>query len=129
MEDGAGSNNQNYRHQLITERQQPITYGACAGSVLASALTTLATPLSQRRLTTKRARLGMSKQVEPENPIPAPPDVDSLHGVDTIPIAKVDKNEPIVTRRELWAYYRLYLSLRSVRILIKGAVYYNGDNV
>ncbi|KAI5117559.1 hypothetical protein M0805_004472 [Coniferiporia weirii] len=52
----------------------------------------------------------MAKQPVPEIPL-AP--VDSLTDRDApLPLADVDKNEPIVTRRELWSYY----------------LYYNGDN-
>ena len=50
----------------------------------------------------------MSKQIEPENPIPSALEVESFQDVDIAPpIARVDKNEPIVTRRELWSYYRM----------------------
>lgn len=53
----------------------------------------------------------MSKQPAPENP-PVPVLVENEnvgeHGEDAvaIPIAKVGRHEPVVTRKELWAYYR-----------------------
>ena len=49
----------------------------------------------------------MSKQVTLENPAPVLVEVDSLQETNaSVPIAKVDKHEPIVTRKELWSYYR-----------------------
>ena len=59
----------------------------------------------------------MSKQPPPENP-PVPVLADEAledrlkevggyehGGSSVVPIAKVERNEPIVTRKELWAYY------------------------
>lgn len=55
----------------------------------------------------------MSKQTSPEGPAVLISEVESLgnEGVDTRrtgspPIASIDKNEPVVTRKELWSYYR-----------------------
>ena len=67
----------------------------------------------------------MSKQLPPEDP-PAPMLVDETHeeelkhdggyrhGVPSIaPIPRAEQNEPIVTRKELWAYYREWSILRT----------------
>lgn len=52
----------------------------------------------------------MSKQVTPENPVLAIEETDSIQEANVpVPIAKVEKSEPIVTRKELWAYYRKHL--------------------
>lgn len=54
----------------------------------------------------------MSKQPSPEGPAILISDVESLGNerdigrTDSPPIASIDKNEPVVTRKELWSYYR-----------------------
>lgn len=57
----------------------------------------------------------MSRLPAPENPIPdvETVDVDDKHdhgdeepATSIIPVARVDKSDPVVTRRELWSYYR-----------------------
>lgn len=54
----------------------------------------------------------MSKQPSPEGPAILISDVESLGNERDIgrtgspPIASIDKNEPVVTRKELWSYYR-----------------------
>ena len=54
----------------------------------------------------------MAKQPEPELLAPGLPTdgqaKDPLNGdvrATSVPIAPVDKNEPVVTRKELWSYY------------------------
>lgn len=99
----------------------------------------------------------MSKMVAPENPVPSheedvkyvKEDVAVIH--DDIAIARINKNEPLVTRRvrslsvkicavclttctvsqELWSYYceSYTLMIRMVVNQHVAAVYYNGDNV
>lgn len=48
----------------------------------------------------------------------------------TVLIATVQEDEPLVTRRELWSYYRASFprEFRTLRLLTY-IVYYNGDNV
>jgi len=44
-------------------------------------------------------------------------------------VSSITKNEPVVTRRELWSYYRAlhgHFVMESADIF---SVYYNGDNV
>lgn len=54
----------------------------------------------------------MSKQPSPEGPAVLITDVESLGNEGDIgrtgspPIASINKNEPVVTRKELWSYYR-----------------------
>lgn len=54
----------------------------------------------------------MSKQPSPEGPTALITDVESLGNEEDTgrmgspPIASIDKNEPVVTRKELWSYYR-----------------------
>lgn len=49
----------------------------------------------------------MSKQLEPEHRGPVlVSEVESLKDAsEPPPIADINKNEPIVTRKELWSYY------------------------
>jgi len=55
----------------------------------------------------------MSHTFAPENPVPASNPVKRNDGEDVaVAVAPVSREEPIVTRRELWSYY----------------LYYNGDN-
>jgi hypothetical protein len=79
----------------------------------------------------------MSRQPAPESLVPAALPVDHVDdGKDTgsgeehveAYVAPASYNEPVVTRRELWSYYRMYpLSLYYISAHV-GIVYYNGDN-
>ena len=57
--------------------------------------------------------LTMSKQPVPELVVPVIDDSDLILDTGVTgrktppPIAEIDKNEPVVTRRELWSYYRM----------------------
>ena len=57
-------------------------------------------------------------------------DVKDSPDKSTVLIATVQEDEPVVTRKELWSYYRAY-SLREFPSLftVPNIVYYNGDNV
>jgi hypothetical protein len=47
-------------------------------------------------------------------------------------VSSISKDEPVVTRRELWSYYSPYLLLSPASVFKLNklpTVYYNGDNV
>lgn len=79
----------------------------------------------------------MSKQPAPENPVVAP-EIDAGSGLKrrtgTAPpfVSSVNEDEPVVTRKELWSYYRAFYFFvpdGHIAYAIYIAVYYNGDNV
>jgi hypothetical protein len=66
---------------------------------------------------------GMSRQVAPENPVPAAMPVDG--GVEELSLpalAPVPYDEPVVTRKELWSYYSVCCPslCRPAMVLIRG---------
>jgi hypothetical protein len=69
---------------------------------------------------------------EHEHELVSGDDKGSYDGIERfVPISKVDKdNEPVVTRKELWSYYRKYWLIFCLYVASKPrrAVYYNGDN-
>jgi hypothetical protein len=69
----------------------------------------------------------MSRQPAPESLVPAAVPVDH---VDDSKDSSEDHVEPVVTRRELWSYYRMFLLFYVYVIFGAHAVivYYNGDN-
>jgi hypothetical protein len=57
----------------------------------------------------------MSRQFAPENPVLAVDDVDGKGSdeavIETPVVAPASYNEPVVSRKELWAYYRMLYPL------------------
>lgn len=81
----------------------------------------------------------MSRLPAPENPVPDIETVDydgkSVESPDeptssVVPVAQINKAEPVVTRKELWSYYSTppWYFIHHKVLNVNFPVYYNGDN-